>query len=136
MLPNYYSNFSMSLTLNFRHTLAYSRLIQSYSFLLGHIKNPSIFRTILVLRKSSIRLFITPAYSGKSCFWHVKDIFKTLHTLKHISPHSGIFRVLVQLDIFMYVKAYTKPMASSVIFRTVDILSQFQTFLKSNPCIF
>ena len=47
---------------------------------------------------------------------------------------SGIFRILSQLDIFMYITAYSEPMAYSTIF--VDIFSQFQTLLKGNSCIF
>ena len=38
---------------------------------------------------------------------------------------SGIFRILAQLDIFMY-KAYSELMAYSRIFRTIDIFNQFQ----------
>ena len=59
----------------------------------------------------------------------------------HICPHgyiladSGIFRVVAQLDIFLYIKAYSELMTYSGIFRTVDIFSQFWTLLKSNSCI-
>ena len=37
-----------------------------------------------------------------------------------------MFRILAQLDIFMYIKAYLEPMNYSGIFRTIDIFSQFQ----------
>ena len=66
-----------------------------------------------------------------------------LDKLRHILPpfgsvsaDSGIFRILVQLDIFMYNKTYSEPMLYSGIFRTDDIFSQFQTLLKSNSCKF
>ena len=48
----------------------------------------------------------------------------------------GIFRMLAQLDVFMYIQAYSEPIAYSDIFRIVDIFSQFQTLLKSKFCIF
>ena len=54
----------------------------------------------------------------------------------YILADSGIFRVLAQLDIYMYIKAYSEPMAYSGIFRTVNIFSQFQTLFKSNSGIF
>ena len=70
-------------------------------------------------------------------------IFTTLDILRHVCSHSGIFLadsdilgVLAQLDIFVYIKAYLEPMAYSDIFRTVDLFSQFEALLKSNPCIF
>ena len=47
-----------------------------------------------------------------------------------------MFRILAQLDLFMYIKAYSEPMAYSAIFRTVDIFSQFKILLKINSCIF
>ena len=40
---------------------------------------------------------------------------------------SGIFKILSQLDIFMYIMVYSEPMAYSNIF--VDIFSQFQRLL-------
>ena len=36
------------------------------------------------------------------------------------------------LDMLMYMKAYSEPMAYSAIFRTADIFRQFQTLLKDN----
>ena len=54
----------------------------------------------------------------------------------YILADSGIFRFLAQLDIYMYIKAYSEPMAYSGIFRTVNIFSQFQTLFKSNSGIF
>ena len=55
-------------------------------------------------------------------------IFTTFDILKPIFPHLGIFRMIqAQLDLFMYIKAYSEPMAYSGIFRTADIFSQFQT---------
>ena len=44
----------------------------------------------------------------------------------YILAESGIFRILPELNIFMYIKAYSETMAYSAIFRTVDTLSQFQ----------
>ena len=55
-------------------------------------------------------------------------IFTTFDIVKPIFPHLGIFRMIqAQLDLFMYIKAYSEPMAYSGIFRTADIFSQFQT---------
>ena len=102
-----------------------------------NIKNPSLFKIILLLPYSGIRLFRTPAYV-LGIFSHipnVRHIEVYLPTFGYILADSGIFRVLTQLDIFIYIKAYSEPMAYSDIFRTVDILSQFQTLLKSNSCI-
>ena len=45
---------------------------------------------------------------------------------RYISADSGMFRILAQLDIFMYIKGYLEPMAYSGIFRTIDIFSLFQ----------
>ena len=39
----------------------------------------------------------------------------------------GIFRILVQIDIFMHIKSYSESMVYSAIFRTIDVFSQFQT---------
>ena len=44
----------------------------------------------------------------------------------YISADSGIFEILGQLDIFMYITTYSEPMAYSGIFRTIDIFSQVQ----------
>ena len=66
-------------------------------------------------------------------------IFTTLAILSifgYILADLGIFRILAQLDIFMYIKAYSYHMAYSSIFKTVVIFSQFQTLLKSNSYIF
>ena len=42
-----------------------------------------------------------------------------------ISADSSIFRILAQLDIFMYIKTYSDPMVYSGLFKTDDIFSQF-----------
>ena len=39
---------------------------------------------------------------------------------------SGIFKILSQLDTFMYIMVYSEPMASNIF---VDIFSQFQRLL-------
>ena len=67
---------------------------------------------------------------------YVSGIFSHIHNVRHaeaylptfgyISADSGIFRILAQLDIFMYIKGYSEPMVYSSIFRTTDIFSQFQ----------
>ena len=63
----------LSLTLYFRHTQAYSRLIQAYLVLLRYIKSPGIFRDILL-----------QLYSG---------IFQTLHTMfRHSWTYTCILR--------------------------------------------
>ena len=59
-----------------------------------------------------------------------------LPTFGFILADLGRFRVLAQLYIFMYIKAYSEPMAYWGIFRTADIFSQFQILLKSNSWIF
>ena len=43
---------------------------------------------------------------------------------------SGIFKILSQLDIFMYIMVYSEPMAYSNIF--VDIFSQFLIQYKND----
>ena len=48
-----------------------------------------------------------------------------LLTFGRILTDSVIFRILTQLDIFMFNKAYSKPTAHSGTFRNVDIFSQF-----------
>ena len=57
-------------------------------------------------------------------------------TFGYILVDSGIFRILAQLDMCIYIKAYSEAMTYSAISRTVDIFRQFQTLLKSNLCIF
>ena len=47
-------------------------------------------------------------------------------TFGYILADSGIFRILVQIDIFMYIKSYSELMVYSDIFRTIGIFSQFQ----------
>ena len=49
-----------------------------------------------------------------------------LSIFEYMSTDSNMFRILAQLDIFMYIKAYLQPIAHSGIFRTIDIFSQFQ----------
>ena len=44
--------------------------------------------------------------------------------LRHIL--NATRNILAQLDIFMYIKAYSEYMAYSGIYRTGDIFSQFQ----------
>ena len=47
-------------------------------------------------------------------------------TFRYILADSGIFRILAQIDIFMYIKSYSEPMVYSGIFGNIDIFSQFQ----------
>ena len=143
ILYNFWSNFTVYLTLYFRHIQTYSRLIQPYLVLLRHIKNPGLFRNILLQPDSC--LFQTPyiifreiqtyfdSQLIQTCY--VASIFSHIHKVRHIEVYlptfgfiladSGIFRILPQLDIFMYIMAYSKPTAYSDIFRIVHILSQF-----------
>ena len=68
---------------------------------------------------------------------YVSGIFSHIHNVGHIEtylptigyilPGSDIFKILAQLDIFMYIKACSEPMAYSGIFRTAEKISQFQT---------
>ena len=84
------------------------------------------------------------SYEKNTCT--VSGIFSHIHNFRHIKPYlptfgyilvdSRICRALAQLDIFIYIKAYSELMTYSVIFRTVDIFGQFQTLLRSNSCIF
>ena len=126
MLSNFWSNFKVYLTLYFRHIRAYSGLIQPYLDFLMYMlfKNPMLVRSILLQTYSSIfqtlhivfrqiEVSLEPQFVYAR---HVLDIFRHIHNVKHteaylptfryISPDSGIFRILVQLDIFMYIKAY------------------------------
>ena len=48
-----------------------------------------------------------------------------LSIFEYILADSGIFRMLAQSDIFMYIKANSEDMAYSGIFRTIDIFTQF-----------
>ena len=135
------------LTLYFRHSG-----IQPYLFLLTDIKNPS---NILLLGKFC--LIHIQAYSKRYRFKtnltqiqgylypqlvqarYVSFIFSDIHNIKHIetyfptfgyiSAYPGIFRILAQLDIFMYIKTYSEPMGYSGILRTVEIFSQFQNLI-------
>ena len=56
---------------------------------------------------------------------NVRHIEAYLSTFGYTSADSAIFRILAQLDIFIYIKAYSEPTAFSGIFRYVDILGQF-----------
>ena len=47
-------------------------------------------------------------------------------TFGYVLADSAIFRILAQLDIFMFIKAYSEPMVYSGTFRTLDIFSLFQ----------
>ena len=51
----------------------------------------------------------------------------------YISADAGIFRILAQSDIFMYIKAYSEPITYSGIFSFRHIM---QKLLKTNLCIF
>ena len=44
---------------------------------------------------------------------------------RYISADSGIFRILAQVDTFMYIKVHSERRVYSGIFRTVDKFSQF-----------
>ena len=82
-----------------------------------------------------------PAYLDTLYFryiqlYNVRHIEVYFSTFGYISVDSGIFRILVQLDMLMYIKAYSELTAYSVTFRTVDIFSQFQTLPKSSSCMF
>ena len=58
---------------------------------------------------------------------NVRHIEANFPTFGFISADLDIFRILVQLDIFMYIKAYSEPTAYSGLSRTVDIINQFHT---------
>ena len=66
-------------------------------------------------------MFRFPAYLGTLCFrqilshiQNVRHIETYLPTFGYISANTGIIRMLAQLDIFMYFKAYSDPTAYSV----------------------
>ena len=95
--------------------------------MLRHIKNPDIFRNIplqpypgmfctlhIVLRQIQDYLRLLYARYVSSIFNHihnVKQIEKYLPTFEYISADSGIFKILAQLDIFMFIKPYLEPRA-------------------------
>ena len=121
---------------HFRHILACLKLIHPYLFSLRHIQNPSLFQIIL--------LYLEPQ---PNLARYVSGIFIHIHNFRHIEAYlltfgyiladSGIFRFLAQLDIFIYIKAYSEPMAYSGIFRTVLAVSdttqeQFMHILNLN----
>ena len=55
---------------------------------------------------------------------NVRHIQAYLPTCGYISASSGMFRILTQLNIFMYINAYSETMAYSG--KLKDIFSQFQ----------
>ena len=57
--------------------------------------------------------------------YNVRHIEVDLPTFRCILVDSGIFRILALLDMFIYIKASSEPIAYSAIFRTVDIFRQF-----------
>ena len=67
---------------------------------------------------------------------YVSGIFSHIHNVRYVEVHvpifgyisvvSGMFRIPAQLDIFMYIEAYSEPVVYSGIFRTTNIFSQFQ----------
>ena len=60
---------------------------------------------------------------------NVRHIEAYLSIFEYMSTDSGMFRNLVQLDLFMYIKAYLQPMAYSGIFRTIT-QEQFMQILN------
>ena len=134
----------VSLTLYFRHVLTYSRLIHPYLFLLRHI----LIKNILLQPYSGILSTPHIVFRQIQCYLepqliesrYVSGIFSHIHNVRHIEEclatfkyiwkDSCIFKILAQLAIFMYIKAYSERMTYTVIFRTVDIFSQFHTLLK------
>ena len=49
----------------------------------------------------------------------------------YILTDSGLFRILTQWDIFMYIREYSEPMDYWNIFRTVDIFSSCRHYTES-----
>ena len=47
-------------------------------------------------------------------------------TFEYILTDSGIFRILSQLELCMFIKAYSELLVYLGIFRTIDKFSQFQ----------
>ena len=58
---------------------------------------------------------------------NVGHIEAYLPTFGYISADSGIFRILTELEMFMYIKAYSESLAYSGILRTANIFSQLQS---------
>ena len=66
----------------------------------------------------------------------ITQTFSHIHSIRYIkaylpifgyiSADSGMFRVLEQWDIFIYIKTHSEHMAYSGIFETIDIFSQFR----------
>ena len=42
--------------------------------------------------------------------------------------NPGMLGILAQLDMLMYIKAYSEPVAYAAIFRSVDIFIQFKKY--------
>ena len=63
-------------------------------------------------------------------------IFTTLDILKHICPHLGMFWQIQAYSkswqSFMYIKAYSEPMAYSGIFRTVGSFRHYSRAIYAN----
>ena len=62
-------------------------------------------------------------------FSHIHIIRNTeayLPIFEYISADSGIFRIMAQLQMFLYTKTYSEPMTYSGIFTAVDTRSRFQ----------
>ena len=66
-------------------------------------------------------------FQAYSAIFTTLDILRhILSTLGYILSDSGMFRILAQLGILIYIKAYSEPRVYSRIFRTIDIFSQVQ----------
>ena len=65
-------------------------------------------------------------FQAYSAIFNVRHIEEYLPTFGYISTDSGIFRILTQFHIFMYVQAYLQCMPYPGIFRSIDIFIHFQ----------
>ena len=101
MVSKFQSDLTVYLTLYFKH--------------IQHIQIPGLFRHVILQQG----IF--------SHIHNIRHIETYLPAFGYISEDSGIFKILAQLEIFMYIKAYSESVAYSVIFRTTEIFSRFQT---------
>ena len=130
MLSNSQSNFTVSVKLYFRLTCIFKTysaivvLVKAYQQH-QHIQEDSasaILSHILSATHSiqvGSRLFRTPTCLGTSCFRHIhpysqrQTIEAHLSTFRYISADSGIIRILVELNMFIYIKTYSEPMVQA-----------------------
>lgn len=83
---------------------------------------------------------LIPADYASGIFSHIYNLIYIeayLPTFGYDSADSSMFRILLQLDILLYIYiVYPEPMVYSGVFGSVDIFGRFQPLLKSHSCVF